>query len=76
MNQNFTAEQLIRLCKKSELIRHTITKSKLLADLELAANSINDGTFEFNITISPNYYYTENLIDKLILRKLNDNIKR
>jgi hypothetical protein len=76
MNQNFTAEQLIKLCTHSEFIRYKTTKAKLLADLEIVSSEITDGTFEFKITETSDYYLTEELIDKLVLRKLNDNIKK
>lgn len=76
MNQNFSPQQLFRLCKRSELSDSGISKASLLVALEEALSKINDGTFEFTFKEIHDYYLTENLVEKLILRKLNDNLKR
>jgi hypothetical protein len=76
MNQNFSPNQLIRFCKKTEINDYGITRSDLIAALEVRLKEINDGSFEFTLKTVSDHYLTECLEEKLILRKLNDNLKR
>lgn len=73
MNQSFNRQQLLRLCKQTELVDYGATLSN---DLENSYNDIVADTFEFKITQLSEYFLAEDLPNKLILRKLNDNIKR
>lgn len=76
MNQNFSSDQLLKLCKKSELIDYRISKIDLCNKIDEAFKEISNGTFEFNLSSTSEFYITTELVDKLILRKLNDNLKR
>jgi hypothetical protein len=76
MNQNFSSDQTIKFCKRYELTEYGITKEKLLIKLDDAFNMIVSGTYEFSLSRYKNLISTTDLVGKLILRKLNDNIKR
>jgi hypothetical protein len=76
MNQNFSAEQLLKLCKKNELEEYDIKIADLSILIEDSYTKISNGTFEFNIEESRECFLSKGLVDKLILRKLNDNLKR
>jgi hypothetical protein len=76
MNQSFQRQQLIRLCKKAEYIDYGMTMEKLSEALDKSYEEIADDTFEFSLKQVSEYYLTDDLPNKLILRKLNDNIKR
>jgi hypothetical protein len=76
MNQNFSSQQLIKLCKKNELDYYGLTQTQLIEKLDETFIKILDNTFEFDITKVNNYFLADDLTHKLILRKLNDNIKR
>ncbi|TCC91919.1 RNA-directed DNA polymerase [Pedobacter frigiditerrae] len=76
MNQNFSAKELLRYLRLADLKEHKITKEDLVAKLEIASKAITEGNFDFSIHKNGLIFYTGNLVDILILRKLNDNIKR
>lgn len=76
MNQSFQRQQLIRLCKKAEYIDYGMTINELNKSLDKSYEEIANDTFEFSLKQVSEYYLTNDLPDKLILRKLNDNIKR
>lgn len=76
MNQSFQKQQLIRLCKKAEYIDYGMTISELTQSIETSYEEITNDTFEFSLKQVSEYYLTNDLPNKLILRKLNDNIKR
>jgi len=76
MNQNFFPQQLIKLIKKSELNDYRLTMPEVARLLDDVYVKINDGSFEFNLKNINGNYLTEDLIEKLVLRKLNDNLKR
>jgi len=76
MNQSFQRLQLIRLCKKAEYIDYGMTMTELNQSLDTSYEDIVNDTFEFSLKQVSEYYLTEDLPNKLILRKLNDNIKR
>lgn len=76
MNQSFQKQQLIRLCKKAEYIDYGMTMNELTKSIETSYEEIINDTFEFSLKQISEYYLTNDLPNKLILRKLNDNIKR
>lgn len=76
MNQSFNSRQLIKLCKQVEYIRYGMNEEQLQSNLETSYLAISNEIFEFNIKKVSEYYLTSDLTNKLVLRKLNDNIKR
>lgn len=76
MNQSFQRQQLIRFCKKGEYIDYGMTMKELNQALDKFYEEIANDTFEFSLKQVSEYYLTNDLPNKLILRKLNDNIKR
>lgn len=76
MNQSFQRQQLIRLCKKAEYIDYGMTIKELTDSLDTLYEEIANDSFDFSLKQFNEYFLTEDLPNKLILRKLNDNIKR
>jgi hypothetical protein len=76
MNQSFNRQQLIRLCKQAEFVDYGLTLTQLGDNLDETFESINKDEFTFEITKVNEYYLTHDLPNKLVLRKLNDNLKR
>jgi len=76
MNQSFEIKELRRLCKQNEYIENSLSVTSLEAMLTPICEDILNETFNFNIKQIGSYFLTETLENKLILRKLNDNIKR
>lgn len=76
MKQNFNSQELIRYLKKGELIRNELEKQDIELDIEAIEERILNESFEFNIKFNGEYYFLEDISQKLLLRKLNDNIKR
>lgn len=76
MNQTFQRQQLIRLCKKAEFIDFGMNLKKLDDSLDISYEKIANDSFEFSLKQVSEYILTKDLPNKLILRKLNDNIKR
>lgn len=76
MNQSFQRQQLLRLCKKAEYIDYGMTIKQLTDSLDVFYEKIANDSFEFSLLQVSEYYLTYDLPNKLILRKLNDNIKR
>ncbi|MCU0350210.1 MAG: RNA-directed DNA polymerase [Flavobacterium sp.] len=76
MNQSFQRQQLIRLCKKAEYIDYGMTINELTDSLDVLYKEIVNDSFDFSLKQVNEYFLTEDLPNKLILRKLNDNIKR
>ena len=74
MNQSFSSQQLIKLCKETE--KDLYGKTALMIELDSQFKNIIEGKSEFAISKAYDFYLTENLCDTLIIRKLNDNIKR
>ena len=74
MNQSFSSQQLIKLCKNTEL--DSYGKKSLVIELDSHFKNIIEGKSEFAISKTYDFYLTNNLCDTLIIRKLNDNIKR
>ena len=76
MNQSFQRQQLIRLCKKAEYIDYGMTIKELTDSLDTLYEEIANDSFDFSLKQVNEYFLTKDLPNKLILRKLNDNIKR
>jgi hypothetical protein len=76
MNQSFQRQQLMRLCKKAEYIDYGMTVKELSDSLDASYEKIADNSFEFSLKQVSEYFLTNDLPNKLILRKLNDNVKR
>ncbi|MCG8806477.1 RNA-directed DNA polymerase [Tenacibaculum finnmarkense] len=76
MNQNFSSKELKRHLKKGELYRNDIKEEDLITELSEIENKIINQNFTFNIKSNDSYYFVEDIPEKLVLRKLNDNIKR
>ena len=76
MNQSFNRQQLLRLCKQAEYIDYGMTINQLSDNLDTAYNEITNDDYEFVINQVGEYFLTPDLPSKLILRKLNDNIRR
>lgn len=75
-NPNFSSKEVLRFLQLADLKEHKTTKEDLEVDLEIACKAISEGTFDFTIHKNGLIYYTDRLVDILILRKLNDSIKR
>jgi hypothetical protein len=71
MNQSFEIKEFKRFCKQNEHI-----DSVLKTELEVACQNISNETFDFNLKQVGDYFVANDLPHQLILRKLNDNIKR
>lgn len=76
MKQNFNYQELSKYIKKGELFRENLELEFVENEISLIENKILNETFEFDIKFNDEYYYLENISQKLLLRKLNDNIKR
>lgn len=76
MNQNFSSQQLIRLCKQHEWEDYGLKKEDLERLIDENFNKIIGNTFTFDFQKVGDYFLTDDLPQKLILRKLNDNLKR
>lgn len=76
MNQNFSSQQLIRLCKQHEWENYGLKKEDLERLIDENFNKIIGNTFTFDFQKVGDYFLTDDLPQKLILRKLNDNLKR
>lgn len=75
MKQNFDSHELLKYLKK-ELFHNNLVKEDIESQvLELEQQILNE-SFEFDIKYNGEYYFLENISQKLLLRKLNDNIKR
>jgi len=72
MNQSFEIKELRKLIKQNEFWNEPDWENKTIA----VCQSISNETFEFEIKKIGSYFLTESFSNKLILRKLNDNIKR
>jgi len=76
MNQNFASQQLMQLCKSHEWEDYGLSKDDLLNQIDSNFTDIVNGTFSFDIEKVGDYYLTHDLPQKLVIRKLNDNLKR
>jgi len=76
MNQSFDVKELKRLCNQKEYIEYGLSFTSLEAMLFPVCESILNETFNFNIKRVGSYFLSKSIENKLVLRKLNDNIKR
>ena len=76
MDQNFSSTQLLKLCKQQEWKYYDLGQDDLETKINSNFSKIIDGTFDFQIEKIGEYFLTHDLSQKLIIRKLNDNIKR
>lgn len=76
LNQTFSSYQLIKFCKKKDLDDNGIGKTELIPILDEVFEQIVNDSFEFKINKTKRFYFTDDLPEKLVLRKLNDNLKR
>lgn len=76
MNQNFNSLELLKYLKKGELFRNNLEKEDVEAEIAILEQQILDETFQFEIKSNEDYYFLEDISQKLVVRKLNDNIKR
>lgn len=76
MKQNFNSQELLKYLKKGELIRNELEKEDVESEIALLEERILNESFEFDIKFNGEYYFLEDISQKLLLRKLNDNIKR
>ena len=75
MNQSFNVKELRRLYKRDDFIEYKLVSPDLELQLESAYQKILDKSFDFDIKQTDAFFLTKLLEDKLILRKLNDNIR-
>ena len=76
MKQNFNSKELIKYLKKGELIRNELDIEDVESEIATLEEQVLNESFEFDIKFNDEYYFLENISQKLLLRKLNDNIKR
>lgn len=76
MNQIFSSNELIRLVNLKELEEYGCSEDEFQLELDSIFTKINDRSFDFEIQQMFDFYSTNNLSHKVVLRKLNDNIKR
>jgi hypothetical protein len=76
MNQGFSSKELIKLCRKKEWEDYGFTKETLCEKIDTNFEAIVAGVFKFDIIETGDYYRLTALDQQLIIRKLNDNIKR
>jgi hypothetical protein len=76
MNQAFTPKELLRQLHRTDLNNWNTTKNLLQLQLDGVTEAIVASTFELDIRKINDYYLANNLPQSLVLRKLNDNIKR
>lgn len=76
MNQGFSSKELIKLCGKKEWEDYGFSKDSLCGKLDTNFEAIIAGTFGFDIIKTGDYYQLTDLPQKLVISKLNDNIKR
>ncbi len=76
MKQTFNPDELIRYLKAGELIRSSIEIDDFKEELIAQEKEILSETFDFDISNCGIFFDVKNLAEKLVLRKLNDNIKR
>jgi hypothetical protein len=72
MNQSFEVKELRKFGKQDEFRDEPDWENQV----NIACQNISNESFEFEIKYVGLYFLTESFSNKLILRKLNDNIKR
>ncbi len=83
MNQNYSGDQLIKYASKVEVNKSGLSKSEMIDQIDLAFTQIVDSKFEFKLVdkkrcvlFDGDRSSPDGLIQTLIIRKLNDCIKR
>lgn len=76
MIQNFTVNKLLYLCKHEEWEEWGINKYELSEELDAAISEIYTGSFSLNMRCEGDIYIVCSLAHVLILRKLNDDIRK
>lgn len=76
MRQNYDFKELVKFLKKGELVRNELEKEDVEHEIAILEEKILNESFEFDIKFNGEYYFLEDISQKLFLRKLNDNIKR
>lgn len=76
MNQQFIPFQLLKLCNDSEIQENGYSTEEFEALLNETYQNILNGQFEFSIKKYKDINLVNDLCQKLVLRKLNDNISR
>ncbi len=76
MNQQFIPSQLLKFCKGSEIEENGYSTEEFETLLNETYENILNGQFEFSFHKYKNIYLVKDLDQKLVLRKLNDNISR
>ncbi|WP_300689487.1 antiviral reverse transcriptase Drt3a [Chryseobacterium sp.] len=76
MKQNFNSQELLKYLKKGELVRYGLEKDDVIFEIDKLEKKILDESFEFDIKAITDFYFIEEISQKLLVRKLNDNIKR
>lgn len=76
MKQVFHSQELIKYLKKGELYRSNLNREDVVKLIDKNEKEIINGTFQFDIKSNEEYFFIEDITQKLILRKLNDNVKR
>lgn len=76
MKQRFNSSELLKYLKEGELFRNGLEKEDVESEIVLLEERILNESFEFDIKYNGEYYFLEDLPQKLLLRKLNDIIKK
>jgi len=76
MNQNYNSQELLKYLKKGELVRNELEKEDVIFDIDKIEEKILNESFEFDIKENLQFCFIEDISQKLLIRKLNDNIKR
>lgn len=76
MNQEFSVTQLRKLCKESEIEAFGYNDDDFEIALSETYSKILNGQFDFSFQIYKHFFLVNDLCQKLVLRKLNDNVKR
>lgn len=78
MNQSYTPSELLKLSKDIELDFLNLQEEEFRKELKLINDSIINQEFSFDFKLQKGNFFVDknNFAQKLILRKLNDNIKR
>lgn len=77
MNQIFSSKELLKFVKQTDIFEYGYSSQELLEnELNEICSQINDREFKLDIKYVHNYFLIDKLGHKLVMRKLNDNIKR
>lgn len=76
LKQNFNYQELSKYLKRGELVHNGLETEDIESEILAIEEQILVESFSFDIKSNNDYYWVESLSEKLLLRKLNDNIKR